>query len=135
MVSCGGDVSTYHVCLSGTGLGVDIDSTKCSRSYNQIYPNEGFAFVARVADTCSRMSLTFLRFIQFLAEQQADHALQQSACTAWTITSGMSSDAKRGQALVSCIVAIATAMRIVASVWDGPDVQRWRSPPFNQHKS
>lgn len=113
------------------GLGVDIDSTKCS-SYNQIYANQGFAFVARVADTCSRMSLTFLHFIQFLAEQQADHALQQSA---WTITSGMSSDAKRGQALVSCIVAIATAMRIVASVWDGPDVQRWRSPPFNQHKS
>ena len=37
--------------------------------------------------------------------------------------------ANRGQALVSCTVAIATAMRIVASVRDGPEVQRWRSLP------
>ena len=33
------------------------ESTKCC-NYNQIYANEGFAFVALVANTCSRLSHT-----------------------------------------------------------------------------
>ena len=44
-------------------------------------------------------------------------------------------NANRGQALVSCTVAIATAMRIVASVRDGPEVQLWRSLPALQLNS
>ena len=101
--------------------------TKCS-NYNQIYANEGFAFVALVANTCSRLSPTFLRFIQFLAEQQANHALQHE-CLDDNPRDVLKLFANRGQALVSCTVAIATAMRIVASVRDGPEIQRWRSLP------
>ena len=100
---------------------------KCN-SYNQIYANEGFAFVALVANTCSRLSPTLLRFIQFLAEQQADHALQHE-CLDDNPKEIRKLFANRGQALVSCTVAIATAMRIVTSVRDGPDVRRWRSLP------
>ena len=103
------------------------EATKCS-NYNQIYANEGFAFVALVANTCSRLSPTFLRFIQFLAEQQANHALQHE-CLDDNPRDVLKLFANRGQALVSCTVAIATAMRIVASVRDGPEIQRWRSLP------
>ena len=111
------------------------ESTKCS-NYNQIYANKGFAFVALVANTCSRLSPTFLRFIQFLAEQQADHALQHE-CLDDNPRDVLKFFANRGQALVSCTVAIATAMRIVASVRDSPDVQRWRClpPTSTDHRS
>jgi len=49
----------------------------------------------------------------------------------------LKSFANEGQAQVSCVVAIATAMRIVASSRDGPDVQRRRSMPINNmdHRS
>ena len=84
--------------------------------------------MALVANTCSRLSPTFLRFIQFLAEQQADHALQHE-CLDDNPRDVPILFANRRQVLVSCAVAIATAMRIVASVRDGPEVQRWRSLP------
>ena len=40
------------------------ETTKCS-DYTQVYANKGFTFLTLTADTCSRLSPTFLRFILF----------------------------------------------------------------------
>jgi len=59
----------------------------------------------------------------------SNHALQVLGCLDDNPRDVLKLLAIRGHALVSCTVAIATAMRIVASVRDGPEVQCWRCLP------
>jgi hypothetical protein len=106
------------------------DTNKC-RNYNQCYGAEGVGFLPLVATTCSRLGNTMLRLIYFLAEKEAERACQNE-CYGECPLDIIKLLAHRGQAQVSCAVAVATAMRLTASSRDGPVLERWLSRPVRQ---
>ena len=72
-----------------------------------------------------------LRLIHFLAEKEAERACQRE-CYGDRPPDVIKLLAHRGQAQVSCAVAVATAMRLTASSRDGPVLERWLSRPVRQ---
>ena len=72
-----------------------------------------------------------LRLIHFPAENEAERACQ-GECYGERPLDIIKLFAIRGQAQISCAVAVATAMRLTASSRDGPVLERWQPRPARQ---
>jgi hypothetical protein len=103
---------------------MDKRATHKERHYHP-YDTVGWVFLSLIASTSCNLSDNCLRLLQFLAELQTERALQYE-CVGDNPSEVLHMFASRSRAKVACTVAVGTAMRLVGSARDGPNVRTFR---------